>query len=136
MSTESKTGGGGPVRILIVEDDAIIAMDMEQVLRRKGYTVVGRVDRGEKALSAVDEKKPDIVLMDINIKGSIDGIDVAKKLLDDLRMKVIYVTAYSDINMKEKAFETEPIGYLVKPVRESELIGMIEYAMDKIPLER
>jgi len=133
MDDEYKTGTGGDIKILIVEDDAIIAMDMEQILRKKGYNVVGRVDRGEKALLAVDEKKPDVVLMDINIKGSIDGITVAKKLLDELHMKVIYVTAYSDMNMKERAFETEPIGYLVKPVRESELIGMIEYAIEKVP---
>lgn len=132
MDDECKSGAEGDIKILIVEDDAIIAMDMEQILRRKGYNVVGRADRGEKALSAVDEKKPDIVLMDINIKGNIDGIAVAKKLLDELHMKVIYVTAYSDMTMKERAFETEPIGYLVKPLRESELIGMIEYASGKV----
>ena len=132
MGEDYETGEPVGARILIVEDDAIIAMDMEQILTRKGYDVVGRVDRGEKAISAVEEKKPDIVLMDINIKGNIDGIAVAKKLLDELKLKVIYVTAYSDINMKERAFETEPIGYLVKPLRESELVAMIEYAMKKI----
>ncbi len=135
MGEDYETGEPGGARILIVEDDAIIAMDMEQILTRKGYDVVGRVDRGEKVISAVEEKKPDIVLMDINIKGNIDGIAVAKELLDELELKVIYVTAYSDINMKERAFETEPIGYLVKPLRESELVAMIEYAMKKISLK-
>lgn len=132
MGDDCETGEPGEARILIVEDDAIIAMDMEQILTHKGYNVVGRVDKGEKALSIVKEKKPEIVLMDINIKGNTDGIAVAKKLLDELQLKVIYITAYSDINMKERAFETEPIGYLVKPLRESELVAMIEYAMKKI----
>jgi CheY-like chemotaxis protein len=131
MSGDVEKNENDPVKILIVEDDAIIAMDMEQVLIRKGYNVVRRVDRGEKALAAVEEDKPDIVLMDINIKGSIDGIEVAKRLLDDIHMKVIYVTAYSDVNMKERAFETGPVGYLIKPVRETELIDMIEQAAGK-----
>ena len=128
MSGDVERSTDDPVKILIVEDDAIIAMDMEQVLKGKGYKVVGRVDRGEKALVVVEEKKPDIVLMDINIKGSINGIDVAKILLNDIHIKVIYVTAYSDVNMKERAFETEPVGYLIKPVRETELIDMIRQA--------
>ena len=131
MSNDLEKGGERLVNILIVEDDAIIAMDMEQVLSRKGYNVIGIIDRGEKVLPAIDKKQPDIVLMDINIKGNADGVDVAKKLLDELGLKVIYVTAYSDVNMKERAFMTEPVGYLIKPVRESELIGMIDYAMEK-----
>jgi two-component system, response regulator PdtaR len=130
MSGNFEKSTDGP-KILIVEDDAIIAMDMEQVLSRKGYKIIGRVDRGEKAIAAVEEKKPDIVLMDINIKGSINGIEVAKKLLDEIGVKVIYVTAYSDVTMKERAFETEPVGYLIKPVRETELIGMVERAMGR-----
>ncbi|MBN1432422.1 MAG: response regulator [Methanomicrobiaceae archaeon] len=131
MRNDLEKDGCMPVKILIVEDDAIIAMDMEQVLSRKGYNVIGIIDRGEKVLPAIEKKQPDIVLMDINIKGNTDGVDVAKKLLDELGLKVIYVTAYSDINMKERAFMTEPVGYLIKPVRESELIGMIDYAMEK-----
>lgn len=133
LSPDNNTSGVRTVNILIVEDDAIIAMDMEQVLSRKGYKVIGILDKGEKVLPFVVENLPDIILMDINIKGNINGVDVAKKLLDDLDMRVIYVTAYSDLNMREKASLTSPIGYLIKPVRESELVEMIEYAMEKLP---
>ena len=70
--------------------------------------------------------------MDINIKGDSDGVSVAEKLLFDYDIHVIYITAYSDMNMRERALKTEPVGYLVKPIRESELLEMLEYAAGKI----
>ncbi|MBP2133247.1 AmiR/NasT family two-component response regulator [Methanomicrobium sp. W14] len=120
------------VKVLIVEDDAIISMDIEQRVKKFGCEVLGVVDRAEKVYSRIKEKLPDIVLMDINIKGESDGVSVAEKLLEDYSIHVIYITAYSDMSMKERAMKTEPLGYLVKPIRESELVEMLEYAITKI----
>jgi AmiR/NasT family two-component response regulator len=118
--------------VLIVEDDAIISMDIEQRVKKSGFRVLGVEDRAEKVYSRVEKERPDIVLMDINIKGDSDGVSVAEKLLNDYDSHVIYITAYSDMNMRERALKTEPLGYLVKPIRESELLEMLEYAAEKI----
>ena len=118
--------------VLIVEDDAIISMDIEQRVKKSGFRVLGVEDRAEKVYSRVEKERPDIVLMDINIKGDSDGVSVAEKLLNDYDIHVIYITAYSDMNMRERALKTEPLGYLVKPIRESELLEMLDYAAEKI----
>ncbi|WOF17366.1 response regulator [Methanoplanus sp. FWC-SCC4] len=120
------------LKILIVEDDAIISMDIEQRVNRLGCRVTGVLDRGDKVFSNVAGERPDIVLMDINIKGDMDGVSVAERLLEDYGLRVIYITAYSDMSMRERALKTDPLGYLVKPIRESELIEMLEYAAGKL----
>ena len=123
------------IRILIVEDDAIISMDIEQRVKKHGCVVLGVVDRAEKVFEKVGTERPDLVLMDINIKGEMDGVSVAEKLLNDYNIHVIYITAYSDMSMRERALKTEPLGYLVKPIRESELVEMLEYASEKVKKE-
>lgn len=120
------------IKILIVEDDAIISMDIEQRVKKHGYIVSGVVDRPEKVFANVMNERPDIILMDINIKGDMDGVEVAEKLLDEFDIHVIYITAYSDMSMRERALKTEPLGYLVKPIRESELLEMLGYAAGKL----
>lgn len=112
--------------ILIVEDDAIISMDIEQRVQKLGHKVVGVVDRAEKAFRAIIEKKPDLILMDINLKGGMDGISIADRLYKDMGIRVIYITAYSDDGMKERADKTNPLGYIVKPIRENELNRVLE----------
>ncbi|MDD3978101.1 response regulator [Methanomicrobium antiquum] len=119
-------------KVLIVEDDAIISMDIEQRVKKAGWAVIGVEDRAEKVYEAVEKERPDIVLMDINIKGDSDGVTVAEKLLEDYGIHVIYITAYSDMSMKERSLKTDPLGYLVKPIREAELTEMLEYAAERI----
>jgi CheY-like chemotaxis protein len=119
--------------ILIVEDDAIISMDIEQRVQKLGHKVVGVVDRAEKAFRAIIEKKPDLILMDINLKGGIDGISIAERLYKDMGTRVIYITAYSDEGMKERADKTNPLGYIVKPIRENELNRVLAAAESELP---
>jgi len=120
------------VKVLIVEDDAIISMDSEQRVKKAGCSVTGVVDRAEKVYLKVKEERPDIVLMDINIKGDSDGVAVAEKLLSEYDIHVIYITAYSDMSMRDRALKTDPIGYLIKPIRETELLEMLEFAFKKL----
>ncbi|UUX91315.1 response regulator [Methanoplanus endosymbiosus] len=112
--------------ILIVEDDAIISMDIEQRVQKLGHKVVGVVDRAEKAFRTIIEKKPDLILMDINLKGEMDGISIADRLYKEMNIRVIYITAYSDAGMKERAEKTYPLGYIIKPIRENELNRVLE----------
>ncbi|EHQ35427.1 response regulator [Methanoplanus limicola] len=118
--------------ILIVEDDAIISMDIEQRVQKLGHKVVGVVDRAEKAFRAIIEKKPDLILMDINLKGGMDGISIADRLYKDMGTRVIYITAYSDEGMKERADKTNPLGYIVKPIRENELNRVLAAAESEL----
>jgi len=118
--------------ILIVEDDAIISMDIEQRVQRLGHKVVGVVDRADKAFSTIIKEKPDLILMDINLKGEMDGISIADRLYKDMGIRVIYITAYSDPEMKERAEKTDPLGYIIKPIRENELNRVLEEAESRI----
>jgi two-component SAPR family response regulator len=108
-------------------------MDIEQRVQKLGHKVVGVVDRAEKAFRAIIEKKPDLILMDINLKGGIDGISIAERLYKDMGTRVIYITAYSDEGMKERADKTNPLGYIVKPIRENELNRVLAAAESELP---
>ena len=123
-------------QILIVEDEGIIAADIEDRLRRLGYEVAGWASTGEEALGAVAAKKPDLVLMDIMLKGETDGIEVARRIRLKYDVPVIYLTAYSDEAMLERAKLTEPFAYLLKPFSERELRANIEMALYKYRMER
>jgi PAS domain S-box-containing protein len=123
-------------RILIVEDDAIISWHMEKSLRELGYEVVGVVDKGETALEIVEADPPDLIVMDIRLKGEMDGIEAALILHDRFGLPVVYLTAYTDPVTIERAKQTEPYGYLRKPFDEHALPATIEMALHKHQLER
>jgi len=118
-------------RILVVEDESIMAMLIKLKLENWGYNIVGWVDTGEDAISKAKETKPDLILMDIVIKGSMDGIEAAQQIRESLNIPIIYLTAYSDDGVLKRARETEPYGYLVKPFREGEVNANIEMAVYK-----
>src|SRR3954468_15076204 len=99
-----------PVRILIVEDDRVVARDIQQQLSRVGYTVVGTTPRGEDAVSLALETRADLVLMDIRLEGGIDGIDAAQQIRERLQIPVIYLTAYADEQTLQRAKVTDPFG--------------------------
>ncbi len=119
------------VRILIVEDESIVAKDIQNSLKNLGYQVSAVVNSGDKAIREVEESRPDIILMDIMLKGSMTGIDAAKQIKDRFSIPVIFLTAYADDNTLNKAKIIEPYGYIIKPFREKELQTTIEMALYK-----
>jgi len=128
----------GKTKILIVEDEAIIAMEIGKQLESLGYKVSSIVDTGEKAIELAEKLKPDIILMDIRINGEIDGIDTAQVIRDRFDIPVIFSTAYLDQERIERAKITMPFGYLLKPIQERDLKATIEMALyvAKIDKER
>jgi len=119
------------VSILIVEDDDIIARVEDWRLKNLGYSVCGRATSGAQAMELVVNKKPDIVLMDINIKGDIDGIETARMIKKGFNIPVIYVTSHSDGSTLERAKETKPDGFIIKPFDDNDLRVAIELALKK-----
>jgi len=119
------------VSILLVEDDDIIARVEDWRLKNLGYTVCGRATTGAEAMELVVNKKPDLVLMDINIKGNIDGIETAKMIKKGFNIPVIYVTSQSDGATLERAKETKPDGFIIKPFDDNDLRVAIELALKK-----
>jgi PAS domain S-box-containing protein len=122
--------------VLVVEDDGIIALDIQETLTRLGYRVPVTVDCCEDALAAVDGVKPDIVLMDIQLHGALDGIATASQIRIRADIPVVYLTSHSDDATLARAKETGPYGYLVKPFNERDLRTAIEVAIRKRELER
>ncbi|MGZ3775521.1 MAG: hybrid sensor histidine kinase/response regulator [Pseudobdellovibrionaceae bacterium] len=122
-------------KILIVEDESIVAKDLELTLRHLGYDVVGNCDNGADAHSVALKTKPDLVLMDVFIKGETDGIDTASWIKKDLNVPVVYLTAFSDERTLQRAKETKPHGYLTKPFDEKDLYITVEMVLNKSRLE-
>ena len=117
-----------PLRVLIVEDEALVALDLEERLARLGYEVAGVVDNGADALSRVRSTKVDLVLMDIHIRGETDGVQTAAELRETAEVPVVFLTAHADETTLERAGLTEPFGYVLKPFDEQELRANIEMA--------
>ncbi|MCU0286756.1 MAG: response regulator [Acidobacteria bacterium] len=116
-------------KILIVEDEGIIAMGIKNKMANLGYTVTDMAFTGEEAVKKVEEQKPDLVLMDIKLAGKMDGIETAKKIREKFDIPVIYLTAFSDKETVQRAKITEPYGYIPKPVNEIDLKCNIEIAL-------
>src|ERR1700730_11049155 len=125
-----------PARILIVEDDRVVARDIEQQLVRIGHTVVGITARADEAVRLAEETRPDLVLMDIFLDGSSDGIEAAQRIRDGVEAPVIYLTAYADDQTLQRASATDPLGYLLKPFEDSQLRTAIEMALYKHAAEQ
>ena len=122
-------------KILIVEDDNLISWEIKDILEHIGYRVPSVVISGEEALSAVGKVRPDLVLMDIRIEGSMDGIETAKQIRKRHDVPIIYLTAHSDESTLERAKITEPHAYLLKPFNERDLHTSIEMALYKHKIE-
>ncbi len=117
--------------ILIVEDESIVAKDIQMSLRKLGYNVVAICSNGEDALRAVEEHTPELILMDIMLKGEMSGIDTAEQVKARFNIPIIYLTAYADESTLSKAKITEPYGYIIKPFKEIDLRTAIEMALYK-----
>lgn len=123
-------------RVMIVEDENIVAMDIRQRLEMLGYEVTATVTTGEEAIELADKTRPDVVLMDIVLKGEVDGIEAAEEIRRRLGIPIIYITAYSDSKTLERAKVTEPFGYIIKPFEDRELQSVIEIALYKDKMEK
>ncbi|MGB3756147.1 MAG: ATP-binding protein [Rivularia sp. (in: cyanobacteria)] len=118
-------------KILVVEDERIIACDIKYCLESSGYIVPAVIAYGEKAITKVEEFQPDLVLMDMMLKGDMNGIEAAEIIMNTFNIPVIFLTAHSDESTIKKAKATQPFGYILKPFEESQLITTIEIALSK-----
>ena len=123
-------------KILIIEDDHVIGMEIKDRLETLGYNVLTRLSYGEDAIEQAGDLHPDLILMDIQLAGEIDGIQAADKIRDLSDVPVVYLTAYADDNTLERAKITEPFGYVLKPFEERELVSTIEMALYKHVIEQ
>jgi signal transduction histidine kinase len=123
-------------RILVVEDERIVALHLQVMLQGLGYEVVANVANGEQALQTIEETPPDLVLMDIHIEGEIDGIETAARIPASHHIPVVYLTAYSEEATLERARATRPYGYLLKPFSERELHATIQMVLERSSAEK
>jgi two-component system, LytTR family, response regulator LytT len=119
------------LNVFIVEDESIVAKDIQNSLTKLGYNVVGTANNGKEALERISELNPDLVLMDIQIKGNMTGIEVSEKVKEKMHIPVIFLTAYADEGTLSRAKITEPYGYILKPFKEIDLHSTIEMAVYK-----
>lgn len=117
--------------ILVVEDENIVALSIKNKLELMGYSVVGTASSGEDAVIKADLFYPDLVLMDVMLRGEMDGIDAAGKIREKFDIPVIFLTAYTDDSTLERAKLAEPYGYISKPFKEQDLKSNIEMALHK-----
>ncbi len=123
-------------KLLIVEDEEIVAFDIESTLKSLDYEVPAIVSCKEEAIASAAKNQPDLVLMDIMLKGSMEGIEAANEIRSLFNIPVVYLTAYADINTLRQAKVTEPFGYLLKPFEEKELQTTIEMALARHQAEK
>jgi len=123
-------------RILIVEDESVVALDIDDHLQSLGYQVVGRATTGAQAVSLALEQQPDLILMDIKLKGDLDGVESAERILAQVDIPIIFLTAYADTATLQRAKNIEPFGYILKPFEGRELFAQIEMALYKHRMER
>jgi CheY-like chemotaxis protein len=115
--------------IMVVEDEGVVSIDIRNILRRSGYDIAAVAFLGEEAVKKAEEVHPDLVLMDIGLKGEIDGIEAAKMIRERHQIPVVFLTGFADENTLAKAREADPSGFIIKPINEEELRKTIEEAL-------
>ncbi|HEX3596513.1 MAG TPA: diguanylate cyclase [Polyangiaceae bacterium] len=125
-----------PAKILVVEDEPLVAKDLTSILRRMGYSVTKTARSADQVLDSVREERPDLALMDIHLRGNVDGIDVASILVREHQVPVVFLTAYADDETLARASAVHALGYLVKPFKEAELRGAVRIALEKSRADR
>jgi DNA-binding NarL/FixJ family response regulator len=111
----ARAGALQSLRVMLVEDEAIVAWDIAETVQRLGYTIVGTPDCAEDAIKLAETAGPDLILMDIRLNGALDGIEAARVIRERTGRRVIYLTAHADLATMERAAATEPLGYVFKP---------------------
>jgi response regulator NasT len=128
-----------PVRVVLAEDEAIIRLDLKEILEEEGYEVVGETGRGDQAVELVREKRPDLAILDIKMPG-MDGLSAARAMAAEKLCAVLILTAFSQHDLVEQARDAGALAYLVKPFQKSDLIPAIEMALGRfeqiVALER
>lgn len=122
-------------RIFVVEDESIVALNLQNRLKNLGYDIAGTASSGEEAVIKCEESRPDLVLMDIMLRGEMDGIAAAEQIRSKLRIPVVYLTAYADNVTLDRARITEPFGYILKPFEIKEIRTTVEIALYKHQME-
>jgi CheY-like chemotaxis protein len=122
-------------KILVVEDESLVAMEIKDRLESLGYVVPAIVSSGDEAIKKVEQSRPDLVLMDIVLKGDMDGIEAAEHIRSNFDIAVIFLTSYADEETLQRAKLTEPFGYILKPFEERELHSTIEITFYKHKME-
>lgn len=125
-----------PKKVLIVEDEGVVALSLKIMLNKIGYEVAGIAITGEEAISMAREHLPDVILMDIHLKGDMDGIQATKEINKITDIPVIYLTAYADDDTVKRAMKTESASYLVKPFNPREVYSNIEFAVHRHRVSR
>ena len=123
-------------KLMVVDDEVLIAMELEEDLSSMGYVVLGRTTSGEGAIDMARQLSPDAILMDIVMPGTTDGISAAEIIKTELDIPIIFLTAYADDQYIERAKAVEPFGYIVKPFQEKEVKAAIEIALYRKDIER
>jgi len=123
-------------QILIVEDEMIVAIYIQNKLKRLGYSVAAIASSGQEAVKKVEETHPDLVLMDIHLKGDMNGVEAAQQIRTRFHIPIIYLTAHSDDDTLQRAKVTEPFGYILKPFEERALHTTIEMALYRYETEK
>ena len=123
-------------KILIVEDEIIIAEDLKQELTKLGYKIIGIATKGKEAIKKIKKTKPDLILMDLTLKGELDGIETAKQINKHHNIPLIYISGYFDHKIIQRAKKTKAYGYLKKPIRPVEIHNKIKIALKAHKLQK
>src|SRR5688572_5412938 len=123
-------------RLMVVEDELIIARDIAESLMAMGYEVTGMAQTAEECVQGAAEQRPDLVLMDIHLAGELDGVEAARLLRERFDVPVVYLTAFADEETLGRAKRTDPLGYLTKPFRKAELRSAVEIGLCRHKTER
>ena len=123
-------------RLIIADDEVIISTQLEEFLKTKGFDIVGIATSGVQAVALAKELMPDLMLMDIVMPGELDGISAASKINRELKIPVIFLTAYADEEMINRAKHIGPFGYVLKPIQEQQILAAIEIALHKQNMEQ
>ena len=121
------------IQIMIVEDEALVAMRQMMDLAAEGFMLCGWVSSGEEAIQLAREKHPDVALMDVRLTGQIDGIEALRQIRKFSNMPVVFVTGYSDDELKEQVMDMPPSAYLLKPVESRDIVAAIRTLMNGVP---
>lgn len=117
--------------ILVVEDEGVVSIDIRNMLKKAGYDIAAVAFQGNEAVTKAASAAPDLVLMDIGLKGEIDGIEAAKRIKDRLGIPVVFLTGFADEVTLAKAREVNPSGFIIKPINEEELRKTLEEVLEK-----
>jgi DNA-binding NarL/FixJ family response regulator len=126
----------GPARVLIVEDEYFVSMELETILLDMRHEVIGIAATGEEAIKLAEHQRPDLILTDIRLAGSLDGIDAAGTIYTRLGIRSLYVTAHSDPQTRQRAEKTNPLGWVSKPFTSHQLTTAIQMALKTLSSEQ